>query len=143
MNVRENNGLRTVTVDEGNGPVKAVKDGAGRILTREQVGMIRDKQQADLDRVTDLHGKLVAGDAAATADVVTQFKDNLTLRLAMLDRQKAQLQDTLAKLNAGDATATASVVDQMVQRLSRRAEGMSTARDRSAAVLAELDAAGN
>lgn len=139
----ENNGLRTVTVDEGSGPVKAVKDGAGRILTRQQVAMIRDKQQADLDRVTELHGKLAAGDAAATAQVVTQFKDNLTLRLAMLDRQKEQLQDTLAKLSAGDTAATAGVVDQMVQRLCRRTEGMTTARDRSAAVLAELDAPGN
>ena len=135
------NGLKTVTVDEGSGPVKAVKDSAGRILTREQVAAIRDKQQADLDQITQLHGKLAAGDVAATTDVVAKFKDRLTLQLAMLDRQKAQTQDMLAKLNAGDAPTVSKVVGQMTQQLGRRVEMQTAARDKSAALLTQLDAA--
>lgn len=138
----EQNDAKVVTVDEGMGPVKVVKDPGGRILSREQVAIIRDKQQADLEQVTQLHAKLTAGDAAATADVVAQFKDRLTLQLTMLDRQKAQTQEMLAKLNAGDAPTVSKVVGQMTQQLSRRVEGQTAARDRSAALIVQLDAAG-
>ena len=137
----EQNDAKVVTVDEGSGPVKAVKDPSGRLLSREQMAMVREKQQADLEQVTQLRDKLTANDAAATADMVGQFKDRLSLQLAMLDRQKAQMQDTLAKLEAADAKTVSTVVGQMVQRLSRQAEGMATARDRSVTLLAELDAA--
>ena len=131
---------KVVTVDEGGGPVKAVKDPGGRILSRDQMATLRDKQQADLEQVTQLRDKLTASDAAATADMVGQFKDRLTLQLAMLERQKTEMQATLAKLEANDAKTVATVVGQMVQRLNRQAEGMATARDRSVALLAELDA---
>mgnify|MGYP001448925641 FL=1 len=60
----------------------------------------------------------------------------------MMDRQKSQMQDTLAKLDAGDAKTVATVVAQMVQQLSRRVEGIQQARNQSDALLAELDANG-
>jgi hypothetical protein len=138
--VAEQSDAKVVTVDEGSGPVKVVKDPGGRILSREQMALVRDKQQADLDQVAQLRDKLAANDAAATADMLGQFKDRLSLQLAMLDRQKGQMQDTLAKLEANDTKTVSTVLGQMVQRLSRQAEGMAKARDRSAALLAELDA---
>jgi hypothetical protein len=140
--VREQEEVKVVTVDEGSGPVKFVKDTGGRLLTKEQVAMVRDRQQADLDQATDLHGKLTAGDPAATADVVGQIKDRINLQLAMMDRQKVELQATLAKLEAGDAPTVRTMVGQMVQRLARRAELATQGRDRSTALLAELDAPG-
>lgn len=133
------NDAKVVTVDEGDGPVKAVKDAGGRILSRDQVAAIRDKQQTDLEQVTQLRDKLSAGDTATTTDMVAQFKDRLNLQLAMLDRQKTQTQETLAKLEAGDAKTVSTVIGQMVQRLSRQVEGMGAARDRSAALLTQLD----
>ena len=139
--MKDKSETKIVTVDDGNGPVKAVKDASGRLLSKEQVKALRDKHQADLDQVTQMRDKLAANDAATKTDVVGQFKDRLAVQLTMLDRQKAQMQDTLTKLNAGDAQTVTTVVGQMVQRLSRQAEGMAKARDRSAALLAELDAA--
>ncbi|MFB3894442.1 MAG: hypothetical protein ACE15C_20770 [Phycisphaerae bacterium] len=140
--MRDEQEAKVVTVDEGDGPVKLVKDIGGRLLTREQMTLVRDRQQADLDQATDLHGKLTAGDPAATADVVGQVKDRIALQLAMMDRQKAELQATLAKLEAGDAGTVKTMVGQMIQRLARRAELATQARDRSTALLAELDAPG-
>jgi hypothetical protein len=142
MNVREQQEAKVVTVDEGDGPVKLVKDIGGRLLTREQVVMVRDRQQADLDQATQLRGKLAAGEPAATAEVVGQIKDRINLQLAMMERQKAELQGTLAKLEAGDAATVKTMVGQMVQRLDRRAELATQARDRSTALLAELDGTG-
>ena len=139
MNVAQQNDAKVVTVDEGDGPVKAVKDAGGRILSREQMTLVRDKQQADLEQVTQLRDKLTAGDTTATADMVSQFKDRLTLQLAMLDRQKAQTQETLAKLEAGDAKTVSTVIGQMVQRLSRQTEGMTKARDQSVALMTQLN----
>lgn len=140
--MRQQDEAKVVTVDEGDGPVKLVKDIGGRLLTREQMALVRDRQQADLDQATELHGKLTAGDPAATADVVGQVKDRITLQLAMMDRQKVELQATLAKLEAGDAGTVKTMVGQMVQRLARRVELATQARDRSAALLAELAPAG-
>jgi len=136
------NETKIVTVDDGNGPVKAVKDGTGRLLSKEHVKALRDKQQAELDQVTQVRDKLAANDAAAKTDVVGQFKDRLAVQMTMMDRQKSQMQDTLAKLDAGDAKTVATVVTQMVQQLSRRVEGIQQARDRSDVLLAELDANG-
>lgn len=140
--MKEQDEAKVVTVDEGSGPVKLVKDAGGRLLTKEQVAIIRQRQQADLDQATQLRGKLAAGDSAATAEVVGQIKDRINLQLAMMDRQKVELQGTLAKLEAGDAATVKTMVGQMVQRLDRRAELATQARDRSVALLAELDAPG-
>jgi hypothetical protein len=137
--MRQQDEAKVVTVDEGGGPVRLVKDTGGRLLTKDQVALVRDRQQADLDQATDLHGKLTAGDPAATADVVGQVKERITLQLAMIDHQKVELQATLAKLEAGDAPTVKTMVGQMVQRLARRAELATQARDRSAALLVELD----
>jgi hypothetical protein len=138
--VREEQEAKVVTVDEGSGPVKFVRDTGGRLLTKEQVAMVRDRQQADLDQATELHGKLTAGEPAAIADVVGQIRDRINLQLAMMERQKVELQATLAKLEANDAATVKTMVGQMVQRLARRAELATQARDRSTALLAELDA---
>jgi len=139
--MRQQDEAKVVTVDEGDGPVKLVKDTGGRLLSREQMTLVRDRQQADLDQATELHGKLTAGDAAATTDVIGQVKDRITLQLTMMDRQKTELQATLAKLEAGDAPTVKTMVGQMVQRLARRVELATQARDRSAALLVELGAA--
>ena len=139
--MRQQDEAKVVTVDEGDGPVKLVKDTGGRLLSREQMTLVRDRQQADLDQATELHGKLTAGDAAATTDVIGQVKDRITLQLTMMDRQKTELQATLAKLEAGDAGTVKTMVGQMVQRLARRVELATQARDRSAALLVELDGA--
>ena len=133
---------KIVTVDDGNGPVKALRDGAGRLLSREQVQAGRDKQDADLRQVTQLREKLASDDAEAKADVVAQVKGRLAVQLAMLERQKAQLQETLAKLEAGDAKAVAAVVSQAVQQLARRAEGLKQAQTRTDTLLAQLDPVG-
>jgi len=138
--MEQRNAPKIVTVDEGQGPVQAVKDSSGRILTREQVATIRDRQQADLEKISALKDKLAAGDAAATAEAVGQVKDRLSQRLAMMDRQKAELQGTLARLNAGDGQAIADVVGRTARQLGQRAETIARSRDRSAALLAELDA---
>jgi len=130
---------KIVTVDDGNGPVKAVKDAAGRLLTKEHVKALRDKQQAELDEVTRVRDKLSVNDAATKAEIVGQFKDRLAVQLTVLDRQKTQMQETLAKLEAGDAQTVASVVGQMQQQLTRRADGLTQARHASDALLAELD----
>ena len=135
-------GFKVVTLDEGDGPVKAIKDPSGRIVTADQVDALRQKQEADLAQATDLHDKLVAGDAAATTQIVGQVKDNLTRQLAMLDKQKADMTATLAKLEAGDPTATAAAVQRMTDQLSRRAEMFTAARDRSVQMLAEVAPAG-
>ncbi len=133
------NEAKIVTVDDGNGPVKAVKDAAGRLLSKEHVKALRDKQQAELDQATQTRDKLAANDAATRTDVVGQFKDRLAVQMTMLDRQKSQMQDTLAKLDAGDAKTVAAVVAQMVQQLSRRVEGIQQARDASDALLKQLE----
>jgi len=67
------NETKIVTVDDGNGPVKAVKDAAGRLLSKEHVKALRDKQQAELDQVTQVRDKLSANDAATKTDIVGQF----------------------------------------------------------------------
>lgn len=133
------NESKIVTVDDGNGPVKAVKDAAGRLLSKEHVKALRDKQQTELDQFKQVRDKLAADDAAAKADVVAQFKDRLAVQMTMIDRQKAQMQETLAKLDAGDAKTVASVIGQMVQQLTHRADSITQARDASDTLLAELE----
>jgi len=135
-------GFKVVTLDEGDGPVKAIKDASGRIVTADQVDAMRQKQEADLAQATDLHDKLAAGDPAATAQIVSQVKDNLTRQLAMLDKQKADMTATLAKLEAGDQAATADAVQRMTDQLSRRASLFAAARDRSVQMLTEVAPAG-
>lgn len=135
-------GFKVVTIDEGDGPVKAIKDAGGRIVTAEQVDAIRQKQEADVAQISDLRDKLVAGDVTATAQIVGQVKDSLARQLAMLDKQKADTAATLAKLEARDATATADVVKRMTEQLSRRVDMVTAARDRSAQMLTEVAPAG-
>ena len=81
---------KIVTIDEGDGPVKVVKDPGGRVITKEQVTKIRDKQQTDLQKVIDLRDKLQAGDAAAVAEVTGQVKDRVAKRLVLLARQQGE-----------------------------------------------------
>lgn len=135
-------GFKVVTLDEGDGPVKAIKDAGGRIVTAEQVDAIRQKQESDLTQISDLHDKLVAGDVTATAQIVGQVKDSLARQLAMLDKQKADTAATLAKLEAGDQAATADVVKRMTEQLSRRVDMVAAARDRSVQMLTEVAPAG-
>jgi len=137
--MQDKNETKIVTVDDGSGPVKAAKDSYGRLLTRDQVQTIRDRQQADLDQVTQAHDKLAAHDETATANVVRQFKDRMAVQLTVLDRQKAQLQETLTKLEAGDGKTVETVVGQMVQQLATRVATLTQARDASDALLAQLD----
>jgi hypothetical protein len=137
--MQDKNETKIVTVDDGGGPVKAAKDSYGRLLTREQVQTIRDRQQADLDQVTQARDKLADHDEAATAGVVRQFKDRLAVQMTMIDRQKAQMQETLAKLEAGDSKTVETVVGQMVQQLATRVATLTQARDGSDALLAQLD----
>jgi len=129
---------KVVTIDEGDGPVKVVKDSGGRVITKQQITKIRDKQQADLEKVTDLRAKLQAGDAAAVADVTGQIKDRAAKRLVLLARQQRELEQQRSKLEAGDAQTTDEVVRRMVDRLARRIERITESRDRSDALLAEL-----
>lgn len=131
-------GFKVVTIDEGDGPVKAVKDAGGRIVTAEQVDTIRQKQEADMAQISDLRDKLVAGDPTAKAQIVGQVKDSLTRQLAMLDKQKTDTAATLAKLEAGDVAATADVVDRMTKQLGRRVDLVIAARDRSVQMLSEV-----
>ena len=135
-------GFKVVTLDEGDGPVRAIKDASGRIVTAEQVDAIRQRQEADVAQISDLRDKLVAGDTAATAQIVGQVKDSLTRQLAMLDKQKADTTATLAKLEAGDPAATADVVKRMTEQLARRVDMVTAARDRSVQMLAEVAPAG-
>ena len=137
--MQDKNETKIVTVDDGGGPVKAAKDSYGRLLTREQVQTIRDRQQADLDQVTQARDKLADHDDAATVGVVRQFKDRLAVQMTMIDRQKAQMQETLAKLEAGDSKTVETVVGQMVQQLATRVATLTQARDGSDALLAQLD----
>ena len=137
--MQDKNETKIVTVDDGGGPVKAAKDSYGRLLTREQVQTIRDRQQADLDQVTQARDKLADHDEAATVGVVRQFKDRLAVQMTMIDRQKAQMQETLVKLEAGDSKTVETVVGQMVQQLATRVATLTQARDGSDALLAQLD----
>ena len=130
---------RVVTIDEGAGPVKVIKDPAGRVITKQQITKIRDKQEADLEKVTDLRDKLQASDRAAIREVAGQVKDRAAKRLSLLARQQRDLESQRAKLEAGDTGATQEVVDQMIRRLSRRIEQFTAARDRSDELLAELE----
>lgn len=129
---------QVVTIDEGDGPVKVVKDPGGRVITKEQVTKIRDKQQADLEKVAELRDKLQAGDAAAVAEVAGQVKDRVAKRLVLLDRQQGKLQEQRSRLEAGDAETTDEVVRRMIHRLSRRIERLTEAQGRLDALLAEL-----
>jgi len=129
---------KVVTIDEGNGPVKVVKDSQGRVITKDQVTKIRDKQQADLAQATGLRDKLQAGDAAAVAEVTGEVKDRAAKRLVFLARQQQELQQQRSKLEAGDAQTTEQVVSRMIHRLTRRIERITALRDRSDALLSEL-----
>lgn len=129
---------KVVTIDEGDGPIKVVKDSSGRLITKEQLTLIRDKQQADLTKVTELRDKLAAEDPAAVAEITGQVKDQVEKRLAILRRQQTELEAKRAKLEAKDAEVTAEVVGRMVQRLTRRAERTQQARERSDALLSQL-----
>jgi len=129
---------KVVTIDEGNGPVKVVKDSQGRVITKGQVTKIRDKQQADLAQATGLRDNLQAGDGAAVAEVTGQIKDRAAKRLALLAKQQRELEQQRSKLEAGDAQATDQIVHQMIRRLSRSIDRITEARDRSDALLSEL-----
>lgn len=131
-------GFKVVTLDEGNGPIKAIKDAGGRIISAEQVDTIRQKQEKDLTQISDLRDKLVAGDAAATAQIVGQVKDGLARQLALFDKQKADTAAALAKLQANDQAAVADVVKRMTAQLTRRVDMVAAARDRSVQMLAEI-----
>jgi len=128
-----------VTIDEGDGPVKVVKQPSGQVVTKEQITKIRNRQAADLEKVTDLRDKLQASDRAAIREVAGQVKDRAAKRLSLLARQQRDLESQRAKLEAGDTGATQEVVDQMIRRLSRRIEQFTAARDRSDELLAELE----
>ena len=136
MPEREN--PKVVTIDEGDGPVKVVKDHGDRIITKEQVGKIREKQQADLQKVTELRNKLQAGDRTATAEVAGEVKDQVARRLVLLARQQDELQRQQSNLETGDAKTTDEVVRQMIHRLSRRIERLTDAQGRLDALLARL-----
>lgn len=135
-------GFKVVTIDEGDGPVKAIKDAGGRIVTAEQVDAIRQKQEADAAQISDLRDRLVAGDVTATAQIVGQVKDSLARQLAMFDKQKADTAATLAKLEAGDQAATSEVIKRMTEQLARRVDMVMAARDRSVQMLTEVAPAG-
>ena len=130
---------QVVTIDEGDGPVKVVKDLAGRVVTKQQITKIRAKHQADLEKVSDLRDKLQAKDRTAIGQVAGQVKDRAANRLALLARQQRELESQRTKLDAGDTEVTQEVVDQMIRRLSRRIELFTNARDQSDALLAELE----
>ena len=134
-------GFKVVTLDEGDGPVKVIKDAGGRLITAEQMATIRQKQDADVIQATDLRDKLVAGDAAATAQVVGQVKDGLSRQLALFDRQKADTAATLARLEASDPAAVGDVIKRMTDQLNQRVDMATAARDRSDQMLTQVAAA--
>lgn len=131
-------GFKVVTIDEGDGPIKAIKDPGGRIMTTEQVDAIRQKQEADLAQATAARSNLLAQDRAATDQVVAQVKDGLTRQIAALDRQKADLTAALSKLEAKDEATIADVVKRTTDQLARRIDWIAAARDRSAQVLDQV-----
>lgn len=131
-------GFKIVTLDEGAGPVKAVRDASGRIVTAEQLDAIRERQETELAQVTDLRDRLAAGDAAAVGQATGQVRDGLERQVVMLEKQKADAAAALAKLQANDTAAVADVVRRTLEQLTRRVEMLAASRDRSAAMLAEL-----
>lgn len=131
-------GFKVVTIDEGNGPIKAIKDPGGRLMTSEQVEIIRQKQDADLAQANETRTKLLAKNRSATEQVVTQVKDGLVRQIAALDRQRADLAAALAKLEAKDESTIADVVKRSADQLARRIDWIGAARDRSVQVLDQV-----
>lgn len=136
--MRQDVGFKVVTIDEGDGPVRAIKDPGGRIMTTEQVDAIRQKQEADLAQATDVRSKLLAKDLAATEQVVAQVRDGLARQIAALDRQRVDLTAALGKLEAGNEAAIADVVKRTADQLARRIDWIGAARDRSVQVLDQV-----
>jgi hypothetical protein len=132
--------MQIVKLDEGNGPVPVVRGDDGRIITRAQLAAVHARQDAEYRQAAELCGKLKGGDSAATDQVVEQVSTQARQRLAALARHKADLESTLAKLEAKEAKTTADVVTRVTRRLDRRAALLCEARNRTAALLAELDA---
>jgi hypothetical protein len=130
-----------VSFDEGSGPVLAIKDATGRLITGEQIQLGRKHQEAEFTQVAMLKDKLTAGDAATIELVLGQMRDELTRRLAMLDQQRSELSRTLEKLTAREEQTVRNVLAQMKQRLERRVTLMQGALDRSGAILTQLKAA--
>lgn len=137
---RETASTTIVTVDDGTGPVKALKDSLGRIITAEEVRQLHERQRVDHAGLIALRDKLVANDAEATAQLVDQVKRQTSQRLGLIERQKAQMQETLAKLEARDAATVQGIADQMARRLGHRADRLAQVRDRTATLLAQLQA---
>lgn len=132
--------MRVATLDEGDGPVRVVRDAEGRIITRAQIAAVHARQDAEHRQVAELCEKLKSGDAAATAQVLGQVDARVQQRLVALARHRTELESTLAKLKAKEPKATADVLAGMTRRLERRAALLGEARDRTAALLSQLDA---
>jgi hypothetical protein len=130
-----------VSFDEGNGPVLAVKDTAGRIITSEQIELGRRHQQDAYTQVATLREKLTAGDAATVELILGQMRDELTRRLSMLERQRDDLKSTLDKLAVREEQTVRNVLAQMNQRLEQRVTLMQGSLDRSDAILGQIQAA--
>jgi hypothetical protein len=130
-----------VSFDEGSGPVLAIKDATGRLITGEQIELGRQHQQTEFTQVATLKDKLAAGDAATVELILGQMRDELTRRLTLLDQQRSELSRTLEKLTAREEQTVRNVLAQMNQRLERRVTLMQGSLDRSDAILTQLQSA--
>jgi hypothetical protein len=130
-----------VSFDEGSGPMLAIKDATGRLITAEQMQLGRQHQEAEFTQVAGLKDKLTAGDAATIELVLGQMRDELSRRLAMLDQQRSELSRTFEKLTAREEQTVRNVLSQMKQRLERRVTLMQGSLDRSDAILTQLQSA--
>jgi hypothetical protein len=130
-----------VSLDEGSGPVLAVKDAGGRLMTAEQIQLGRQRQFDSYSQVAALQDKLTAGDAATVELVLGQMHDEMTRRLSLLDSQRQELSTTLNKLASRDDQIVRNLLAQMNQRLTQRVSIMQGSLDRSDAILAQLQSA--
>lgn len=131
-------GFTVVSIDDGTGaePVKGVRDITGRIMTVEQMEVVRQKQEEELAEVTTQYEQLRAGNPTVTTQLLGQHTDGLTRQLAMLGQQHTETNATLEKLTAGDAATTAEILEKIKEQLSYRVEMVTTARDRTVQALA-------
>ena len=133
--------MQIVKLDEGNGPVPVVRDAGGRLITRAQLVAAHARQEAEYQQAVELRKKLTDGDTTATAQIVEQVSGQMRQRLVALGRHKTEVECILGKLDAKDAKTVMDIVARTGRRLDHRVKLLGQARDRTAAVLAELDAA--
>ncbi len=134
--------FRVARIEENGQSEKVLIDAKGRVVRRDQLSKVLQRQQEDSARLTATAAKLAKKEKKAVDSLVTQTVETLGRRVVQTQRFIERLTNERDRLSQGDADSVDKLVTATTVRLDRRRTHLAEAMDQTERLVVELDAGG-